>query len=102
MVGMHPWAQLVDVAVVPARMHNAHSRQAERPNQLSVSDFAYVSTWQGWIHVAFVVDVFSRRVVGWRQSSSMHTGFVLGALEQALFDRRPSEEDRLVHHSDRG
>jgi transposase InsO family protein len=76
--------------------------QAERPNQLWVSDFTYVSTWQGWVYVAFVVDVFSRRIVGWRQSSSMHTEFVLDALEQALYDRQPSPDDGLVHHSDRG
>lgn len=63
--------------------------RAERPNQLWVSDFTYVSTWQGWVYVAFVVDVFSRRIVGWRQSSSMHTEFVLDALEQALYDRQP-------------
>jgi transposase InsO family protein len=75
---------------------------AERPNQLWVSDFTYVSTWQGWVYIAFVVDVFSRRIVGWRQSSSMHTEFVLDALEQALFDRRPGHEEGLVHHSDRG
>jgi len=76
--------------------------RAERPNQLWVSDFTYVSTWQGWVYVAFVVDVFSRRIVGWRQSSSMHTEFVLDALEQALYDRKPTEDDGLVHHSDRG
>lgn len=76
--------------------------KAERPNQLWVSDFTYVSTWQGWVYVAFVVDVFSRRIVGWRQSSSMHTEFVLDALEQALYDRKPSQGDGLVHHSDRG
>ena len=76
--------------------------RAERPNQLWVSDFTYVSTWQGWVYVAFVIDVFSRRIVGWRQSSSMHTDFVLDALEQALYDRKPSEEDGLIHHSDRG
>lgn len=76
--------------------------RAERPNQLWVSDFTYVSTWQGWVYVAFVVDVFSRRIVGWRQSSSMHTEFVLDALEQALYERRPTEDDGLVHHSDRG
>ncbi|MFO1227260.1 MAG: IS3 family transposase [Roseateles sp.] len=76
--------------------------RAERPNQLWVSDFTYVSTWQGWVYVAFVVDVFSRRIVGWRQSSSMHTEFVLDALEQALYDRKPSDDDGLIHHSDRG
>ncbi len=76
--------------------------KAQRPNQPWVSDFTYVSTWQGWVYVAFVVDVFSRRIVGWRQSSSMHTEFVLDALEQSLYDRKPGQEDGLVHHSDRG
>jgi putative transposase len=76
--------------------------KADRPNQLWVSDFTYVSTWQGWLYVAFVIDVFARRIVGWRVSSSMHTDFVLDALEQALFDRQPGEQDGLVHHSDRG
>jgi transposase InsO family protein len=76
--------------------------RADRPNQLWVSDFTYVSTWQGWVYVAFVIDVFSRRIVGWRQSSSMHTDFVLDALEQALYDRKPCEDDVLIHHSDRG
>jgi putative transposase len=61
--------------------------KAQRPNQLWVSDFTYVSTWQGWLYVAFVVDVFARRIVGWRVSSSMHTDFVLDALEQALMAR---------------
>ena len=76
--------------------------QADRPNQLWVSDFTYVSTWQGWLYVAFVVDVFARRIVGWRVSTTMITDFVLDALEQALYDRQPDPEDALVHHSDRG
>ncbi|MCU5783820.1 integrase catalytic subunit [Alcanivorax balearicus MACL04] len=76
--------------------------KADRPNQLWVSDFTYVSTWQGWLYVAFVIDVFARRIVGWRVSSSMHTDFVLDALEQALYDRQPAQTDGLVHHSDRG
>lgn len=62
---------------------------ADRPNQLWVSDFTYVSTWQGWLYVAFVVDMFARRIVGWRVSSSMTTDFALDALEQALYARRP-------------
>jgi putative transposase len=61
--------------------------KAERPNQLWVSDFTYVSTWQGWLYVAFVIDVYARRIVGWRVSRRMHTDFVLDALEQALYDR---------------
>ncbi len=76
--------------------------KANRPNQLWVSDFTYVSTWQGWLYVAFVIDVFARRIVGWRVSSSMHTDFVLDALEQALCARQPEQADALVHHSDRG
>jgi len=76
--------------------------KADRPNQLWVSDFTYVSTWQGWLYVAFVIDVFARRIVGWRVSSSMHTDFVLDALAQALYDRQPQQTDGLVHHSDRG
>ena len=74
---------------------------AQRPNQLWVSDFTYVSTWQGWLYVAFVIDVFARRIVGWRVSSSMTTDFVLDALEQALYARQP-DENALTHHSDRG
>jgi len=76
--------------------------KADRPNQLWVSDFAYCSTWQGWLYVAFVIDVFARRIVGWRVSSAMRTDFVLDALEQALFDRQPERKDTLIHHSDRG
>jgi putative transposase len=76
--------------------------RAERPNQLWVSDFTYVSTWQGWLYVAFVVDVFARRIVGWRVSTSMSTDFVLDALEQALYARQPERDSKLIHHSDRG
>lgn len=76
--------------------------KADRPNQLWVSDFTYVSTWQGWQYVAFVIDVYARRIVGWRVSSSMRTDFVLDALEQALYDRQPERTDALIHHSDRG
>jgi transposase InsO family protein len=75
--------------------------KADRPNQLWVSDFAYVSTWQGWQYVAFVIDVFARRIVGWRVSPSMRTDFVLDALEQALYARQP-QRDALIRHSDRG
>ena len=63
--------------------------KARRPNQLWVSDFTYVSTWRGFVYVAFVIDVFARRIVGWRVSSSMRTDFVLDALEQALYARQP-------------
>ncbi len=76
--------------------------KAERPNQLWVSDFTYVSTWQGWLYVAFVIDVYARSIVGWRVSHSMHTDFVLDALEKALYERQPERAESLVHHSDRG
>jgi putative transposase len=76
--------------------------KADRPNQLWVSDFTYVSTWQGWLYVAFVVDVYARRIVGWRVGRSMHTDFVLDALEQALYARQPGRNGELTHHSDRG
>nr|WP_188323025.1 IS3 family transposase [Escherichia coli] len=72
---------------------------AERPDQLWVADFTYVSTWQGFVCVAFIIDVFAGYIVGWRVSSSMETTFVLDALEQALWARRPSG---TVHHSDKG
>jgi transposase InsO family protein len=76
--------------------------RADRPNQLWVSDLTYVSTWQGWLYVAFVIDVFARRIVGWRVSDSMRTDFVLDALEQALYARQPERDGALIHHSDRG
>jgi putative transposase len=76
--------------------------EADRPNQLWVADFTYVSTWQGFVYVAFVIDVFARYIVGWRVSTSMQTDFVLDALEQALYARRPERDGALVHHSDRG
>ena len=75
--------------------------RADRPDQLWVSDFTYVSTWQGWLYVAFITDVYARRIVGWRVSRSMQTDFVLDALEQALYERQP-DRDSLIHHSDRG
>ena len=75
---------------------------APRPNTLWVSDFTYVATWQGFVYVAFVIDTFARRIVGWRASRTAHASFVLDALEQALHDRRPVHRGGLVHHSDRG
>ncbi len=76
--------------------------RASAPNLLWVSDFTYVSTWQGFVYVAFVIDTFADRIVGWRVSRSAKTDFVLDALEQALHDRRPVQESGLIHHSDRG
>jgi putative transposase len=90
-----------DPAVACPRDHVNRQFVAERPNQLWVSDFTYVSTWQGFVYVAFVIDVFARYIVGWRVSRNMQTEFVLDALEQALWARQP-EREALIHHSDRG
>jgi putative transposase len=76
--------------------------KAPRPNALWVSDFTYVATWVGFVYVAFVIDTFARRIVGWRVSRTAHAGFVLDALEQALHERQPVRGSGLVHHSDRG
>lgn len=75
--------------------------KADQPNRLWVADLTYVATWRGFAYVAFVIDVFSRRIVGWRASSSLRTDLALDALDQALYDRR-SDSNRLIHHSDRG
>jgi transposase InsO family protein len=75
---------------------------AEAPNQLWVSDLTYVATWSGFVYVAFVIDVFSRRIVGWRASASLRTDLALDALEQAIWDRLDGDPERLVHHSDAG
>jgi transposase InsO family protein len=75
---------------------------ATRPNQLWVSDFTYIATWRGFVYVALVFDVFSRRIVGWRASASLHTDLALDALEQAIYDRCDDDTGDLVHHSDRG
>jgi transposase InsO family protein len=86
------------------RRHDLVDRNftATRPNQLWVSDFTYVATWRGIVYVAFVIDVFARRLVGWRVSSSLATDLVLDALEQSIDDRGGEKIDGLVHHSDRG
>jgi transposase InsO family protein len=76
--------------------------QAPAPNRLWLSDFTYVSTWSGFVYVAFVIDAYARRIVGWRVSRTAHASFVLDALEQALYERQPVHRSGLVHHSDRG
>jgi putative transposase len=76
--------------------------RAERPNQLWVSDLTYVATWRGFVYVAFVIDVFSRRIVGWRVSNSLRSDLALDALEQAIYEREEALQERLIHHSDRG
>ena len=76
--------------------------KAPQPNMLWLSDFTYVATWSGFVYVAFVIDAFARRIVGWRVSRSARADFVLDALEQALHQRQPFAGGELVHHSDRG
>jgi transposase InsO family protein len=76
--------------------------RAPQPNALWVSDFTYIATWAGFVYVAFVIDAYARRIVGWRVSRTAHASFVLDALEQALHHRRPLHRGGLVHHSDRG
>ena len=88
-----------EAAARPADLVN-RAFVATRPNQLWVADLTYVATWRGFVYVAFVIDVFARRIVGWRVSSSLRTDLALDALEQALY-ARPTNDD-LVHHSDRG
>ena len=98
------WVTTTDAASAGVRPPDLVDRQftATRPNQLWVSDFTYVATWKGFVYVAFVIDVFSRRIVGWRVSASLRTDFVLDALEQAVCDRGADRVSGLVHHSDRG
>ena len=98
------WKVTTQSDPVAARPADLVDRQftATRPNQLWVADFTYVATWRGFVYVAFVIDVFARRIVGWRVSSSLATDFVLDALEQAIYDRCRAGTGDLVHHSDRG
>jgi putative transposase len=93
--------QFDPAAIQPADLVERHF-VATRPNQLWVADFTYVATWRGFVYVAFVIDVFARRIVGWRVSASLRTDFVLDALEQAIHDRCGAGATALVHHSDRG
>ena len=88
-------------AVRPADLVNRQFT-ASAPNQLWVSDLTYVATWSGMVYVAFVIDVYSRRIVGWRASRSLRTDLALDALEQAIWERLDTDPDHLVHHSDAG
>lgn len=98
------WTTTTQADTGAARPADLVHRQftAIRPNQLWVADFTYVATWGGFVYVAFVIDVFARRIVGWRVSSSLRTDFVLDALEQAIYARCDDTVGDLVHHSDRG
>jgi transposase InsO family protein len=98
-----PMCTTVSDKAAPCPLDHVNRRfKAPRPNALWVSDFTYVATWAGFVYVAFVIDAYARRIVGWRVSRSAHAGFVLDALEQAIADRRPVAGGGLVHHSDRG
>jgi transposase InsO family protein len=98
------WMTTTEAADAAAQVPDLVDRvfTATQPNQLWVSDFTYVATWRGFVFVAFVIDVFSRRIVGWRASASMRTDLALDALEQAIYDRCDDDTGDLVHHSDRG
>jgi transposase InsO family protein len=98
------WVTTTQADTTAARPADLVERRfvATRPNQLWVADFTYVATWRGFVYVAFVIDVFARRIVGWRVSASLRTDFVLDALEQAVYDRCGAGVTDLVHHSDRG
>ncbi len=98
------WITTTQPDLAAARPPDLVDRQftATGPNQLWVSDFTYVATWRGFVYTAFVIDVFARRIVGWRVSSSLRTDFVLDALEQAICDRCGKAPASLIHHSDRG
>ena len=98
------WITTTQPDVTTPRPPDLVDRQftASGPNQLWVSDFTYVATWRGFVYTAFVIDVFARRIVGWRVSSSLRTDFVLDALEQAIYDRCGQPPAALIHHSDRG
>jgi putative transposase len=98
-----PVKTTIDDKAAPCPLDHVNRQfKTPRPNALWVSDFTYVATWTGFVYVAFVIDAYARRIVGWRVSRTAHAGFVLDALEQALHDRRPVRRDGLVHHSDRG
>jgi transposase InsO family protein len=98
--GKHVRTTFSDKSAPCPRDHVNRRFHAPAPNRLWVSDFTYVSTWSGFVYVAFVIDVYARYIVGWRVSRTAHAGFVLDALEQAIHDRRPMSN--LIHHSDRG
>ena len=91
---------VVDEAILRPADRVERDFTAQQPNQLWVADFTYVATWKGFVYVAFVIDVFSRMIVGWRASTTLRSDLALDALEQALYARPDS--DQLVHHSDRG
>lgn len=98
--GVRCWTTVSDISLFRPSDRVQRQFTATRPNQLWVADITFVATWCGFVYVAFVIDVFARRIVGWRVCQTLHTELVLDALEQALWARQPSAG--LVHHSDRG
>jgi transposase InsO family protein len=98
--GQRPFTTISDPTQQPAPDLVKRNFTATRPNQLWVADFTYVATWSGFVYVSFVIDVYARRIVGWRVTKSMKTELVLDALEQALWARK--HRQGLIHHSDRG
>ncbi len=100
--GRRTWTTIPAAAAERPRDLVDRNFTATRPNQLWVSDLTYVATWRGFVYVAFVIDAFARRIVGWRASSSLRSDLALDALEQAIYERGEETTDRLVHHSDRG
>src|ERR1700682_3517508 len=100
--GVEPICKVLRIAPSGYRRYAAQQRDPALRCARAQRDDVLITPWQGWLYVAFVIDVFARRIVGWRVSSSMHTDFVLDALEQALYARQPERDSSLIHHSDRG
>ncbi len=101
-IRVKPVRTTISDKAVPCPLDHVNRQfMAPRPNALWVSDFTDVATWAGYVYVAFVIDTYARRIVGWQVSRTAHAGFVLDALEQALHERRPLHQGGLVHHSDR-
>ncbi len=98
--GVEPVRTTISNKAAPCPLDHVNRQfHSPAPNRLWVSDFTYVSTWNGFVYVAFVIDVYVRYIVGWRVSRTAHTSFVLDALEQALHDRRPVHRGGLIHHN---
>ena len=108
--GKHVKTTVSDKAAACPLDHVNRQFHAPAPNRLWLSDFTYVASWSGVVYVAFIIDAFARRIVGWKASRTAHASFVLDALEQALHQRRPEKTTMrkgghrkgLIHHSDRG
>ena len=100
--GKKAWTTVSDDALARPQDQVNRRFDTDRPNALWVADLTYVATWRGFVYVAFVIDTFARRIVGWRVSNSLQTDIALDALEQALWTRQINRETGLIHHSDHG